>query len=361
MISGRIERNKSFLRNLYRAGPYDGHGLVCTPKAISIHEHPDYDFTVSSKPIEGWVEWVVENFRRQVAFHETLDDHSVPCARLSTGTHIYAAAFGCDVHCATNDNAFATPLLSSAREADQLQTPDIWNSPGLNRIFELAHAVEKKLGKEVALGPPDMQSGFDTAALIWHKEDLYCAMLDPQQKPAVKRLVRKCAALFNAFLLAFRKEFPQCNPCHCPRVWAPPEMGPWVSNDECGAFGVEHFEEYCLPELVDLSETFGGIGMHCCADAEHQFESFQKIPRFYAFNRVKAKRGYLPLLEHFQGVEAPVHVLANLDDKEVRGLLAGAAPGTRFIFNYYAEGASDARDWLDRMRNLDRLCFYRAG
>jgi hypothetical protein len=130
-------------------------------------------------------------------------------------------------------------------------------------------------------------------------------------------------------------------------------MGPWLSNDECGAFGVELFEEYCLPELVELSKTFGGIGMHCCADAEHQFESFRKIPGFYAFNRFKAKRGYLPLLDQFQGIEAPVHVLASLDDEEVRLLLSAAEPGTRFIFNYYAEGMSDAQDWLDRMRSID--------
>jgi len=34
-----------------------------------------------------------------------------------------------------------------------------------------------------------------------------------------------------------------------------------------------------------LSETFGSFGMHCCADAEHQFESFKKIPNFYVARR----------------------------------------------------------------------------
>lgn len=81
------------------------------------------------------------------------------------------------------------------------------------------------------------------------------------------------------------------------RAWAPPEMGPWLSNDECGAFSTVMFEELCLPEFVDLAETFGGLGMHCCAGAEHQFESFRKIPGFYTFNRVAAQRGYASLAD----------------------------------------------------------------
>ena len=67
-----------------------------------------------------------------------------------------------------------------------------------------------------------------------------------------------------------------------------------------------------LTEVGDytLSDTFGGIGMHCCADAEHQFPGFNKIRNFYAFNRVQSKHGYRPILEHFGGPGAPVHCLA---------------------------------------------------
>ena len=93
--------------------------------------------------------------------------------------------------------------------------------------------------------------------------------------------------------------------------------------------------------------------MHCCAAAEHQFESFRKIPGFYAFNRSKARRGYAPILDHFQGSDAPVHALANLEDEEVAALLAGAEPETRFIFCHSADDLSDARSWLDRMGDMD--------
>jgi hypothetical protein len=347
-----MKSNPEFLRNIYRRGPFEGHGFICTPHGTGIVEHPLYDFTISDRPVGDWVPWVVENYRRQVDMHAAVGDDAVPCARLATGTHIYAAAFGCPVHRFTDNNPCALPRVQSAAEADRLAVPDLWSSPSLARIFDLAHAVQRELGKDACLGCPDMQSGFDTAALVWEKSSFLCAMADPDEAGAVRRLTAKCAELFKAFLLAFRREFPNCSPCHCPNVWAPPEMGPWLSNDECGAFGTAAFETFCLPELVDLATTFGGLGMHCCADAEHQFASFRKIPGWYAFNRVQARRGYLPILESLSGPDAPVHVLAWIDAAGIERLIREAPAGTRFIFNLAGCTVEEAKSWLARMRVL---------
>lgn len=344
------DRNQDFLRNLFSRGPFERHGLVCSPKMVSIPQHPDYDFTLSDKPVENWVPWVVENYRRYVELTDAVGDDGVPFAWLQTGTHIYAAAFGCPVHTYKDNNACAIPLVASEKEADALETPDIWSSPVLYRVFELARAVQKELGPDVDLGPPDMQSGFDTAALIWDKGDFFCAIADEGRQASVQRLVDKCALLFKTFLLEFRREFPRASSCHCPVVWAPPEMGPWLSNDECGAIGTALFDEFCLPELVDLATTFGGLGMHCCASAEHQFERFKQIPGLYAFNRVAARQGYAPILKHFGGPAAPVHVLAWIDDAVAVDLVRRAPPGTRFLFNKTSVTVDEGRVWLDMMR-----------
>ena len=345
-------RNETFLRNIYSKGPFQGHGFICSPPLIPIHEHPDYDYTLSAKPVANWVPWVVENYRRECEWAAKTGDDAVPCARLTTGTHLYAAAFGCPVHRFADSNACAAPLAQSAAEADRLAEPDVWKSPGLARVFELAEAVRRELGQDVFLGPPDMQSGFDTASLVWNKADFLCAMMDDDDSAAVERLVGKGARLFKSFLSEFRKAFPRASPCHCPSAWAPPEMGPWLSNDECGAFSTGLFERFCLPELMDLSRAFGGLGMHCCASAEHQFPAFNRIPGFYAFNRVQARQGYGPILEHFSGPAAPVHVLAWLDDAVIENLIRTAAPGTRFIFVKTAETPEAGVEWLARMRSV---------
>jgi len=168
----------------------------------------------------------------------------------------------------------------------------------------------------------------------------------------VKHLVSKCAILLKQFLLEFRKEFPNSSPCHCPDVWAPPELGPWVSNDECGVMSTPMFMEFCLPEMIDLSQTFGSLGMHCCASAEHQFLSFREIPNFYGFNRVVALKGYQPILDLLGGQQAPVHVLTGVPPEETERLIQVAPSGTRFIFNLAGATLDDAKQWLDRMRQV---------
>lgn len=351
--SNSIEKNKAFLRNIFEKGPFCGHGFTCDAVKLTTYESSNkVDFTASDKAVTDWVPWVIENYNRSIDLLENVPHDGVPFASLGTGTHIYAAAFGCRVNIFKESNPCALPLVKSAEEADKILIPDIWKSPSLYRIFELAHEVRKKLGVDVYLGPPDMQSGFDTAALIWDKTSFYCALMMEDEQPAAMRLVEKCAMLFKEFLIAFRKEFPNCIPCHCPGVWTPPEMGPWLSNDECGAFNVETFETFCLPELIDLSKTFGGLGMHCCANAEHQFESFKKIPGFYAFNRVAATQGWQTILDSLSGPDAPVHVLGWVPDEEMKKLIRNASKATRFIFNHSTNDEDEAKRWLDTMRSI---------
>ncbi len=349
-----MTKNETFLRRLYGADTVSRPAFTSVPALKGVIDHPDGDYSVSRAPIERWVRWAVENYRARARCAEALGDDTVPVARLSTGTHLYAAAFGCEVVTPEDSNPFALPLVRTAEEADRLEEPDIWTSPGLYRVFELARLVRRELGDEAWLGPCDMQTGFDIAAQVWNKTDLFIAMTDPRQKPAVHRLAAKCARLLETFLAALRAEFPRMSLCGCPTVWSPPELGPWPSNDECGAVGVGMFEEFMLPELIALSERFGSIGMHCCAAADHQFESFKKIPHFYAFNRVpplgSGETGFDSAVLTLGGPTGPVFVLGWISVDVVEHVLRIAPEGTRFIFQQVVADVDEGK------RNLDRMC-----
>ncbi|MBI4977617.1 MAG: hypothetical protein HZC28_09050 [Spirochaetes bacterium] len=349
----RSENNKAFLTNIYRKGPFTRHGFYAKPAEYGIAELPDGDYTLSDKPVTEWVPYFAENYRREIEMLESAGGDIVPQARASTATHIYAAAFGAKVHAyrGMNTNPAAMPFITNGEEADRLEEPDIWKSPTLYRIFEMNRALQRELGHDVPLGPPDLQSGFDIMSQIWDKTDLFCSMVLPDKKEAVHRLNEKCARLLKKVIAELRKEFPTMQVCHCPGAWTPPEMGPWLSNDECGEFGPDLFEEYCMPELVDLSTAFGGLGMHCCAKAEHQFENFMKIPNFYGFNRVASKntRGYKAMLEYFKDASAPVLVFGWLDDETTEWFIANAPEGVRCIFTQLGASSENAKRWLDRM------------
>ncbi len=342
-----MNKNKQRIRNLFN-GTDTRPLFLWQPPLVPLTDVGDY--TLSTDPVEKWVPWVVENYRRKMASLERVQDDSVSVAKLSTGTQLFAHAFGCKIHIPPDSMPCALPMVNSAAEADKLEMPDIWKTPCLYRVFELGRAVQQELGKDVDLGICDMQTGFDIASLIWEKSDLLGSMiLEPE---AVKRLSDKCALLLKTFLIELRREFPAMSPCHCPGNWVPPELGPWVSADEVGVMSPEMFEEFCLPELNDLSDTFGGLGMHCCADAEHQFPGFNKIRNFYAFNRVQARQGYLPILDHFAGPGSPVHCLAWVSDEVIEQLVTRAPAGTRFIFVKMGGEVDEAVRWLEKGRSL---------
>lgn len=351
-LNSQIERNKAYLRNLFNRGPFQGHAFVAAGFAQPVPFAGLGDYTNSDKPVTEFTRWSVGDYHNRCKMLEATGHDGVPLAPMITGTHIYAAAFGCEVKDMEDSMPVALHRVSNAEEAAKIEKPDLWSCPTLVRTFEFARAVLDELGPETPIGVPDMQTGFDIACQIWDKSDLYCAIMDEDEAEIVKELSHKCHTLLMEFLTAWRKEFPTSSPNHCPGDWCPPELGPWVSNDECGLFGNDQFKEFCLPELVDMAATFGSLGMHCCAAAEHQFELFKEVPNFYAFNRVEAQQGYQPTSEILGGPDGPVLDLAWMDVNTKIQLIQNAPEGTRFIFNIGDGTIEGTQCELDQLRAI---------
>ena len=199
------------LRRLYVDNRTSGVAFCARAVPIRLRDLPHGDCTLSDRPVDEWVDWVVSNYERHVAMREAVGDDSIPTAKLSTGTHIYAAAFGSPVERfeGQDTNPCALPFIKTAAEADKLKQPRVESSPTLARVIELGQKVRDRLGPDAYLGPCDMQTGFDTACLVWDKTELYCAMMDETDRHAVKRLAAKCAGLFKEFLTLLRQEFPR--------------------------------------------------------------------------------------------------------------------------------------------------------
>ena len=300
------------------------------------------DWAISEEPIGKWRDWAARRYEAQLVCHESLGDDSVPYVVTNTHTGIFSAAFGCPVHVYDADtNAASLPVVRTAEEADALPEPGL-DSPTLRRVFEFARMMAEELGPEVPVAVPDVQSPFDIAAMVWHKEEFFVALVG--EPDAVKRLVEKCERLLTRFLDRYLEELPNVNLCHCPRAWAPPELGMWLSEDEAGSISPAMFEEFCLPSLRRLSERYGGIFIHCCADAGHQYASFKKVPNLRAWNRVFTDPGGpREALEAFP--ETPFMV-AWTGEEDVRKLLDVAPPTMRFLFNM------DARESFDETKAL---------
>ena len=349
--------NERFLRALYRPDGAPGTAFHASPHGGPPGPFPlaEGDFTTSPRPLAAWADWLEALYLHRCRYQAGVDDDSVPLVPLWTGTQIYAAAFGAPVHCYADSPPAARPLAFSAREADRLAQPDAENCPLVHRILELARLLRQRLGGQAFFGAVDMQTGFDTAALLWDKTSFFTALADPEEQPAVDRLVAKCARFLKGVLAVLRREMPGLSPQHCPGAWTPPGMGAWVSNDECGALGPATFERFCLPELVDLSRTFGGLGMHCCAVAERHFPAFEKIGGFYAFNRGRGAPGgpgFGPAVRHFGRPGGPLLALGSIRDAEAADLVRHAPGGTRIQFVLDPLPVPEARRRHEMLRRL---------
>ncbi|MHB0855979.1 MAG: uroporphyrinogen decarboxylase family protein [Anaerolineae bacterium] len=338
----RITRNRRHLTDLF-AGPFPGHAIIMNPEPIPAPHIGDY--SVSDRPLSDWAAWVEHKVEAQMHSLEVLDDDSVPYADLSTNTGVFAAAFGCPIHFYEDSPACARPLVTTAEEADKLPVPSL-QAPTLERVFAFAHLVTERLGPEIPISVPDIQSAFDIAALIWRKEDLFVALLE--NPDAVLRLADKCQTLLKDFWRTYLREFPHANLCHCPKAWAPPDLGVWLSEDEAGSLSTRAFETFCLPYLVDLSANFGGLFVHCCATADHQYSSLKKIPNLRGLNRVFQSAGPRPAIEAFSG--RTVLMVAWTDEPDVHKLLDMVLPDTRLLINMQGMPLDEAKCCYDRLR-----------
>lgn len=335
--------NRQFLSDLF-AGPFRGHAIVIET-TTEVEDYSDWDPAVSGSPVKKWVPEIISRYEERVRVHEAIGDDAVPYASLWTGTALFAAAFGSPVHVSAESVPCALPFVTTAAEADKLATPDLTARP-LERMFELGQMVREVVGPGVPIGIPDIQSPFDIAALIWRKEDLFVAL--HEEPDPVKRLVEKCHVLLASFVEEFKRVFPECNLCHCPYMWAPPGLGCWLSEDEVGSMNQAMFREFCLPSLVRLSEQFGGLFMHCCAAADHQYSEFNKIPNLRGINRVFQAPGPRPAIEAFAG--RTVLVQAWMTEDQVMEMVDMALPNSRFAFDMQVADIDEGKALYERLR-----------
>lgn len=248
------------------------------------------------------IDWMVRHHEWQAEQAGWLDDDKIVHIDCLTGTEIFAEAFGCKVHRPEDNMPFALPLVHNAEEAVRLEVPELFSS-SLALQFEIADAVRERVGADVPLRLPDIQSPMDIAALIWDKADFYIAMLEEPE--VVQELAAKVRRLMMSFLDEWFKRYGTSYVAHFPPY--PMEGGVTLSEDEIGVVNPDMFQTFFLPELRELSDRYGGLGMHCCADATHQWPGFLQIPGLRFLNLIQPAERIAEAIPFFGGRVAQWH------------------------------------------------------
>jgi len=250
-------------------------------RTVVIIDHADYGirpFPVPGK-MDAFFDWNIRRYLVMMEHAEWLDDDTIPYVTAGMGTDIFAGAFGCPVYYPDDSNPYARPCVFNVNDLAKLKQPKLENS-SLMKVLEFGHKLHIT-APEAMIQLPDIQSPLDIAALIWEKADFFMTMLDEPQ--AIKDLLEMVYILETEFLDLWFKTFGREFIAHYPHYYMP--FGITLSEDEIGSINTEQFKEFVLPMINKLSLHFGGkIGIHCCANARHQWELIKTIPGLILFN-----------------------------------------------------------------------------
>jgi hypothetical protein len=296
--------------------------------------------------------WAAYSVIREKA--KLVDDDRVPYISNITGTEIFAEAFGCKVHRTEENMPFALPFVQNAAEADAVREPELSTS-SLAYLFDIADELYRRGGPGTVMKPVDIQSPMDIVALIWDKADLFIAMLETPE--AVKDLAAKVRRLLTAFMDEWFGRYGTVHVAHFPDYVM--HGGLTLSVDEVGAVGEEMFREFFRDELVALSEHFGGLGIHCCADARHQWQNFKDLPGLKVMNYccppTSAPGQYLWDSLRFNGNSMAQIPSGWTGEGPPETWPAQQPEGTRLIFGTGAEDAAQAARLAEKLQQARDL------
>jgi len=329
-ITSIIERRRDRWRRFYDKQAAPSHLFQITPPYSLPYPHPNHNY-------EQRQEWTARAYEDQLEWTRRFEDDRIPSVQVHTGTEIFAEAFGCRVHRPETDMPFALPLVDNGADAAKLRVPELSNST-LAKIFEMADEQQRRFGPDALFMLPDMQSPLDIAALIWDKNTYYSAMIEEPE--AVLELQAKCEQLMCAFLDEWFKRYGHAAYiAHYPLYYM--EGGLTLSEDEIGSISPEMFRTFALPALNRLSDRYGGIGIHCCANSRHQWDNLKLIRGVRMLNLIQPDDIIIKAYRFFADFACQTH--SYFGAGEPKTWPSQAPAGTRILFeNIYCGSIDDA-------------------
>lgn len=254
------------------------------------------------KYIDATLEWSKRYYDEQVNLIEKLDDDRIPYLYIPTGTEIFGQSFGCKVKYPNDNMPFALPLIHDLKDVGKLKNTDIGDEP-LSTILNMMDRLYDWAGDDAVTKLIDVQTPMDIMALLVEKTAYYIAMLDDPDIlfNLVSQIKKVMFDFFDEWFNRYGNEYI----AHFPDYFM--KGGLSVSEDEIGAVSVELFEKYFLGELDEISEHFGGIGIHCCADSAHQWDNFAKVKNLKLLNLHQPNEIITKAYEHFENITVQFH------------------------------------------------------
>lgn len=214
---------------------------------------------------------------REIETRRDITDDYVPALFPYLGTAIIPSAFGCEVRWFEDQDPWALPLISvDPNEVYDLDKP-LASDGLLGKVLDYTVYLAKHSEGRFPIRMTDIQSPLDAAYLIWRSEDFLVAMFTNPTE--VHHLLNMVTDLIIEFIRAQRALVREFIPCHYPNIFMPDGLGIAISDDALAILSPTLYEEYGLPYVTRLAESFDGIFIHSCGDFSHNLANLAKVPK----------------------------------------------------------------------------------
>lgn len=234
---------------------------------------------------------------------------------------------------------FALPFIHSPEEAEKVKNPHLEDT-SLMQLFEIADELKRRGGPDALLKLPDMQSPMDIVAQIWDKTNLFPNMIEEPE--VVKELAHKIKNLLMEFCDEWFQRYGAEYIAHHPDFYM--QGGITMSLDEIGTIGAGMYHDFFEDEVNEMSLRYGGIGVRCCADSQHQWENLRNIPNLRLLNLYRPERVLEESYQYFSDITTmwPLTMEGNTPDFIKNMEKTEYAKGSRIVLMEEAESREDA-------------------
>ncbi|MEI7883891.1 MAG: uroporphyrinogen decarboxylase family protein [Clostridia bacterium] len=197
------------------------------------------------------------------------------------GTTAFASAFGAEISYINGADPVCNTVVHNAKEAARLVLPHV-NGGDLQKTLDKVEYFLEQTKGEYPVSVSDMQGPFDTACLLWEKENFLMSLIDEQE--AVHHVMNLVTENFIEFGQKLKNMIPDFVPMHVPSVWAPADYGISLSEDSIVMISKRMFKNLVQPYLQRISTAFGGLTLHSCGNWQQHLASVKEITGLKAIN-----------------------------------------------------------------------------
>lgn len=340
-----IEQRKQRWNDFYRADTNE------TKVLFQVRFNPEYAVPFPKLLPEckqDRIEFAWHRYLEELERITWLEDDYIPNFLLLTGTELYAEALGSQVFCRKDRWEWprAEPIIFSPQDAEKVRFPKLEDST-LTLYFDMADELQRRGGKQVLFNLPNMLCPMDIVAQLWEKTDLYVTMLDDPD------VILELAEKVRTFLLSFTDEwFRRYGTefiAHYPAYYM--NGGISMTVDEIGTINSDMYRQFFEKDLDIIARRYGGMGVHCCAKARHQWDNLRRIPGLRLLNIVQPEKVLQEACEYFKDTTTlwPEKMEGGVPEPMINPAKESLPAGVRLILTENASTRDEALRIAERL------------